>query len=249
MIIVSLWQRQLGEDAVYVLLDCALRDPQLGGDACIGTPLCHQSKNLPLPRAENGQRVVPSARRDKFVHQGRVDHGAAPGDPIQRLCEFFDVGHTTLEQVSDPVTAGQQLHHVLDLDVRGELQDRDVRKLLPDRARRLQPLLGVRLRHPDVYDDQIRGVRSYEVKEFLGVAGLTGHGKAGALEKARQARTQKHIVVRDDDPHPAPGGALSALSHVIYPHARPSANIAVGRMRWGGHMSHSSGGKPPCAAA
>lgn len=29
----------------------------------------------------------------------------------------------------------------------------------------------------------------------------------------------------------------------------PSANIAVGRMRWGGHMSHSSGGKPPCAAA
>lgn len=214
MIIVSLWQRQLGEDAVYVLLDCALRDPQLGGDACIGTPLCHQSKNLPLPRAENGQRIVPSARRDKLVHQGRVDHGAAPGDPIQRLCEFFDVGHTTLEQVSDPVTAGQQLHRVLDLDVRGEQQDRDVRKLLPDRARRLQPLLGVRLRHPDVYDDQIRGVRSYEVKEFLGVAGLTGHGKAGALEKARQARTQKHIVVRDDDPHPAPGGALSALSHV-----------------------------------
>jgi SAM-dependent methyltransferase len=29
----------------------------------------------------------------------------------------------------------------------------------------------------------------------------------------------------------------------------PSANIAVGRMRWGGHMSRSSGGRPPCAAA
>jgi hypothetical protein len=36
---------------------------------------------------------------------------------------------------SDPVTAGQQLHRVLDLDVRGEQQDR---------VRRLQPLLGVR---------------------------------------------------------------------------------------------------------
>jgi hypothetical protein len=45
----------------------------------------------------------------------------------------------------------------------------------------------VRRRRPDVYDDQIRGVRSYEVKEFLGVSGLTGHGKAGALEKVRQA--------------------------------------------------------------
>jgi hypothetical protein len=52
---------------------------------------------------------------------------------------------------------------------------------------------------------QIRGVRAYEVKEFLGV--------------------------------------------LIHPHARPSANMAVGRMRWGAHMSHSSGGKPPCAAA
>jgi hypothetical protein len=89
MIIVSLGQRQLGEDAVYVLHDCALRDLQLAGDACIGAPLSHQSKHLPLPRAENGQRIVPSARRDKLVHQGRVDHGAAPGDPIQRLCEFW----------------------------------------------------------------------------------------------------------------------------------------------------------------
>jgi len=65
------------------------------------------------------------------------------------------------------------------------------------------PLLCVCRRHPDVYEDQIRGVRAY----------------------------------------------LSALSHLIYPHARPSANMAVGRMRRGGHMSHSSGGKPPCAAA
>jgi hypothetical protein len=208
-----------------VLLDCALRDSLLAGDACIGAPLSHQSKHLPLPRAENGQRIVPSARRDKLVHQGRVDHGA-PGDPIQRIREFFDVGHPTVEQVSDLVTAGQQLPRVLNLNVRGEQQDRDVRKLLPDCARRLQPLLGVRRRHPDVYDEQIRGVRSYDVREFLGVAGLTGHGKSGALEKARQARTQKHIVVRDNDPHPAPGGAFSALSHVIHPHARPSANIA-----------------------
>jgi hypothetical protein len=154
-----------------VLLDGALGDLQLAGDAYIGTPLSHQSKHLPLPRAENGRQILPSARRDKLVHQGRVYHGAASGDPIQRLCEF------------------------------------------------------------------------------LGVSGLTGHGRAGALKKARQARAQKHIVVRDGDPHPAPGGALSALSRIIYPHARPSANLAVGRMRWGGHMSHSSGGKPPCAAA
>jgi hypothetical protein len=60
---------------------------------------------------------------------------------------------------------------------------------------------------------------------------------------------QGRMIVHDDDPHPAPRGALSALSHVIYPASRPSANRAVGRMRWGGHMSRRSRGKPPCAAA
>jgi hypothetical protein len=33
-------------------------------------------------------------------------------------------------------------------------------------------------------------VRSYGVKDSLGVADFTGHGKAGASEKARQARTR-----------------------------------------------------------
>jgi GAF domain-containing protein len=74
-------------------------------------------------------------------------------------------------------------------------------------------------------------------------------GVTGALDKARQARTQKHIVVRDDDLHPAPGGALTALSHLFHPRVRPSANMRVGRIRSGGHMAHRSGGEPPCAGA
>jgi DNA-binding SARP family transcriptional activator len=78
--------------------------------------------------------------------------------------------------------------------------------------------------------------RSAELAEVIALirtaplVALTGAGGIGesrlALEKARQARTQKHIVIRDNDPHPAPGGAFSALSHVIHPHARPPANIA-----------------------
>jgi hypothetical protein len=89
----------------------------------------------------------------------------------------------------------------------------------------------VRRRRPDVYDDQIRGVRSYEVKEFLGVSGLTGHGKAGALEKVRQAPTRKHVVVRDDDPRPAPGGALPALKSRYLSACPPLRKHRVGRMR------------------
>src|SRR5205807_4344290 len=82
-----------------------------------------------------------------------------------------------------------------------------------------------------------------------GVSGLTGHGKAGVLEKPRQARTRKHIVVWDDDRIRLPEGHTRLWVTFVYPYARPCANIAVGHMRWGGHMSHSSGGEPPCAAA
>jgi hypothetical protein len=115
----------------------------------------------------------------------------------------------------------------LPLDAGGGQQDRDMRKLR-DRVRRLQPLLGVRRRHPDVYDGQIPSVRSYEVTELLGVSGLTGHGKAGALEKPRHARMRKHIVVWDDDRIRLPEGLsrLWVTSSMRMP--APCANIAVG---------------------
>jgi len=61
MIIVSLGQRQLGEDAVYVLLDCALRDPQLEGDACLGATLSHPSKHLPLSHSSGGKPSCAAA--------------------------------------------------------------------------------------------------------------------------------------------------------------------------------------------
>ena len=43
---------------MHVLLDCALRDSHLAGDACHGGLLSHHSQHLPLPRAENGRQIV-----------------------------------------------------------------------------------------------------------------------------------------------------------------------------------------------
>jgi hypothetical protein len=61
-------------------------------------------------------------------------------------------------------------------------------------------------------------------------------GVTGALVKARQARTRKHIAVRHDDLHPAP-------------HVCPSVDMQVGRIGSGDHMAHRSGGEPPCGGA
>ena len=76
-----------------------------------------------------------------------------PGDPVERADELVDVHDPALEQVADPLAAGQQRHRVLDLDVRREDQDGDVGKLVADRPGRVQPLGGVGGRHPDVDQD------------------------------------------------------------------------------------------------
>ena len=46
-----------------------------------------------------------------------------------------DVGDPALEQVADAAPAGQQLHCVLGLDVRGEHQDGDVGEFVADHLR------------------------------------------------------------------------------------------------------------------
>jgi hypothetical protein len=101
--------------------------------------------------------------------------------------KFVDVGHTTLDQVSDrsPLASTSIACSTSMCAERSRIAMRGNSSRIARAAH--SPLLGVRRRHPDVYEDQIRGVRADEVKEFLGVADLTRYGKAGALERARQA--------------------------------------------------------------
>jgi hypothetical protein len=53
----------------------------------------------------------------------------------QGVEEVGHVGDPVLEQVADAAPAGQQLHRMLDLDVRREHQDGDVGELVADHLR------------------------------------------------------------------------------------------------------------------
>ena len=52
---------------------------------------------------------------------------------------------------------------MLDLDMRGEDEDRNLRRLLPDDARGVEPLSRVRRRHADVDDRKVGVVLAYEL--------------------------------------------------------------------------------------
>jgi hypothetical protein len=73
-------------------------------------------------------RLFPS---EQLPDDLRVHHGAAPGDPFDRVQELVQRGHPVLEQVADrAVAVGEQLGGVGALDVLGQDQDRRPRLAL-----------------------------------------------------------------------------------------------------------------------
>ena len=62
VMVVRLGQPKLREDAVHVLLNGSLGDPQAPGDAGIGAPLGHQREHVALARGELLERIVEARR-------------------------------------------------------------------------------------------------------------------------------------------------------------------------------------------
>ena len=99
-----------------------------------------------------------------------------------------------------PRPRAEQVHRVLDLDVRGEDEDRDLRQLFADRPRRLEPLGRVGRRHADV-DDRESG-RSFRTSSIrpVGVARLADDVVAPLAQQSRETFPKQHVVVGDRDP-------------------------------------------------
>ena len=184
-----------------MLLDRALGHPQQLRDPGVGASLGHQLQDLALTRGQCGERVLDALRGDELPDQRRVDDAAAGGDPLDRLAEVIDLGDPAFEQVTDPVTFGQQVHRPVHLDVGREHEDRDLRELGADRLRRLEPLGRVRRRHPDVEHHQVRRARADEPQQLRRVSCQTGDFERRPSEQAGDALAQQDIVVGDHHPN------------------------------------------------
>ncbi len=58
----------------------------------------------------------------------------------------------------------------------------------------------MRRRHPDVDDDELGLVLTYELEEFVRIADLTDDLEVRPLEQACEPFAQKDVVVGDNDP-------------------------------------------------
>jgi hypothetical protein len=160
-----LWQAQLSEDAVHVLLDRPLRHPDLTGDARVGTPLGHQREDLALPRREVVERIVRATRGNELLDDRRIDDRSPPKDAPERVHELVDVRDAALQEIAAPLAAPDQVHRVLDLHVRGENENCNRGVLGTDHACGVEALGRVGRRHPDVHDHEVRPVLADEREE------------------------------------------------------------------------------------
>ena len=88
---------------------------------------------------------------------------------------------------------------MLYLDVAGKDEDADLGELFADRVRGLQPLGGMRWRHPDVDNRQVGLAVANKLEELVCVARLADDLEIGSLEQARQPFAQKDVIVGHDD--------------------------------------------------
>ena len=107
---------------------------RLMGDAGVGATFSHQLEHLALPRAEVGDWIADAARRNEPLHERGVDGGAAFQYAVERIEELVLVGDPALQEVAAALPAREQVHRVLDVDMRRQHEDRRFRDLIADRA-------------------------------------------------------------------------------------------------------------------
>jgi hypothetical protein len=95
------------------------------------------------------------------------------------------------------MAAGEQLHRLLDLDVRRQDEDPGLGELVTDHARGLEPLGLVIGRHADVDYRHVGLMLTNQGEEAGRVAGLADDLEPGPLEQAQQPFAEQDVVVRE----------------------------------------------------
>jgi len=91
----------------------------------------------------------------------------------------------------------------------GEHEHPGLRELGADQRGGANTLVGVGRRHADVGHGDVGPVLAHLFEEFLGVARLAHHGKAGVLEDAHDTCSEQERVLGHDH-------AKRALGHAVH---------------------------------
>ena len=121
----------------------------------------------------SSERILAALATHEPRHDRRVDHALPVDDPPQRVDEHGDVEDPLLQQVADALRMVlEQPHRVGRLEVLRENEHADPRVLRADACRRPEPFVGVRGRHPDVDDRDVRLVGCDHPQEPVAITGL-----------------------------------------------------------------------------
>src|SRR5262249_25473145 len=131
-------------------------------------------------------------------------------DALERVDDVVRAHDPVLEQVSDALAALEEVDRGLDLDMRREEEDPDLRELSANRASGVEAFPRVCRRHADVEHDELGGLAAHDLVERGRVAGLSDHLVPRPAQQADDALANENVVVRDGDM--APGHASRAYA-------------------------------------
>ena len=191
-------QPELREDAPDVLFDGTFCDDESGRDAAVRVSFGHQREDVSFTPRQLCKRVVSLALCDKLADKSRVDYRAAVRNAIERIDEVIRLHDPALKQIADASAPLQEVKRRVDLDVSRQDEDPDLGELGADRSRGVEAFPGLRRRHPDVDDNEIRNVSADSSHERWLIACLLDHVEPSTGQQAGDPFAQQHVVLSDN---------------------------------------------------
>ena len=218
---------ELEEDRVDVLLDPALGQEKRLGDRAVALSLRDLGQHLALAWGEPGEgRAFRAARRaQERVHHGGVDHRPAVRHGRDRRDQLRPIVDALLQQIAAAFGARvKERKRVARLGVLAEDEDADSGVSLAQPRRHLDAFVGLRGRHADVRQDDVRPLGLDRIEERVEVV-ARGHNldRAVRREHLLEALAHEQAVVckgytdRHGVHDSSPTGPLSCVHHLDTP--------------------------------
>jgi hypothetical protein len=94
--------------------------------------------------------------RNELLEERRIDDRSSLGHPLECVHDVGHLHHPALEDIPDPGPAFEEIDRGLDLDVRRQQENADLRSVRTDRTGGFEAFPRLCRRHTDVGDGKLR---------------------------------------------------------------------------------------------